>query len=166
MFIGAALERNHQFRRLGEIAPTPGVEFGKVVAIQVNLALVAHKAQGEPDLFLPDPALLVRRGVGWKVVSHPFLGAAEQAGGADAGLLAQLAPGGVRKVLAVVDAALRELPIVRRRGLAAASVPDAAVLVEKDDADIGPIEGEVGWGQDDWGQDDYLRAMTAEAGAS
>jgi hypothetical protein len=50
---------------------------------------------------------------------------------------------------------------VRRRGLAAASVPDAAVLVEKDDADIGTIEGKV-----DRGQDDYLRAMTAEAGAS
>jgi hypothetical protein len=161
MFIGVALERDHQIRRLGEVSPAPGIEFGKVMAVEVNLALVAFEAEGEPDLFLPDPALLVRRGVGWKVVSHPVLGAAERAGRAYAGLLAQLALGGGQQVLAVVDAALRELPIVWRRGRGAAAVPDAAVLVEKDDADIGTIEGKV-----DRGQDDYLRAMTAEAGAS
>jgi hypothetical protein len=55
---------------------------------------------------------------------------------------------------------------VRRRGRGAPSVPDAAVLMEQDDADIGTIEGQIGWGQDDWGQDGYLWAMTAEAGAS
>jgi hypothetical protein len=159
MFIGAALERDHQIRRLGEPAPAPGVEFSKLVAVQVDFALVALEAQGEPDLFLSDPTLLVRRDVGWKIVSHPFLGAAEQAGRADAGLLAQFAPGGVLEILALVDAALRKLPVVRRDGVAAAAVPDAAVGVEQDDADIGTMERQVR-------QRTYLRAMTAEAGAS
>src|SRR3984957_5231005 len=106
ILIGVALERDHQIRRLNEVSPAPGVEFGKVVAVQVNLALVALETQREPDLFFPDPALLVRGGVGWKVVSPPFFGAAEQAFGADAGLLAQLAPGGGQQVFTVVAPAL------------------------------------------------------------
>jgi hypothetical protein len=92
---------------------------------------------------------------------HPLLGAPEQDHRTHAGLLAQFAAGGGLDVLALVDAALRELPVVRRRGVATPAVPDAAVAVEKDDADIGPIERKVRNGQDG-----YLRAMTAEAGAS
>jgi hypothetical protein len=92
---------------------------------------------------------------------HPLLGAAEHDGRAHAGFLAQFAAGGGLEVLAVIDAALRELPVVRRDGVAAAAVPDPAVAVEQDDADIGAIERKV---RD--GQDGYLRAITAEAGAS
>ena len=137
MFISAALERDHQFRRLGEFAPAPGVEFSIPMAVQVDFALLAWR----------------------EVVVDPFFGAAEQAGRADAGLLVKFAPGGVQKVLAVVDAALGELPVVRGRGPGAAAVPDAAVGVKEDDADIGTMERKVRQGT-------YLRAMTAEAGAS
>jgi hypothetical protein len=86
---------------------------------------------------------------------------AQQAGRADARLLVQLAFGGAQQVLAVVNAALRKLPVVRRQRVAAAAVPDTAVGVEQDDADIGPIEGKV-----DGRQNGYRLAMTAEAGAS
>jgi hypothetical protein len=82
-------------------------------------------------------------------------------GRSHAGLFVQLAFGGVEQALAVVDAALRELPVVRARGPGAAAVPDAPILVEEDNADIGTIEGKI-----ENRQGGYLRAMTAEAGAS
>ena len=71
----------------------------------------------------------------------------------------QLPFGGVQQVLALIDAALWELPVVWWRGSGAAAVPDAAVRVKEDDADIGTMESKVR-------QRRYLRAMTAEAGAS
>jgi hypothetical protein len=73
----------------------------------------------------------------------------------------QLAFGGDQQVLAVIDAALWELPVVRGRSPGAATVPDAPILVEEDNADIGTIEGKI-----ENRQGGYLRAMTAEAGAS
>jgi hypothetical protein len=48
---------------------------------------------------------------------------------------------------------------MRRRRPGAAAVPDAAVRVKEDDADIGTVKRKVR-------QETYLRAMTAEAGAS
>ena len=48
---------------------------------------------------------------------------------------------------------------MRGRGPGAAAVPDAAVGMKEDDADIGTMERKVRQGT-------YLRAMTAEAGAS
>jgi hypothetical protein len=50
---------------------------------------------------------------------------------------------------------------VRRDGAGAAAVPDAAIGVKEDDADVGTVKGKV-----DGRQGTYLRAMTAEAGAS
>src|ERR1700677_3991011 len=93
MFIGAALERNHQFRRLGQLAPAPGVEFSNAMTVEVDFALIAVKAHCEPDLLLTFPALPVPCGVGWKIVGHPVLGVAEQARRADSRLLLESACG-------------------------------------------------------------------------
>ena len=76
---------------------------------------------------------------------------------ARAGLLGQLAPRGGLQVLAGVDAALRELPVVRARRAGAPAQPDPAVRVEQHDADVGPVVGEVGH---------HRLAVRAEAGAS
>jgi len=163
MLIGVALERDHQIRRAGELAPAPGVELGEDVAVQVDFALAAIEAEREPDLLLPLPALgrLRAFGVRREVVVDPLFGAAQQTGRSYAGLFVQFAFGGDQQVLAVIDAALWELPVVRGRGPGAAAVPDAPILVEEDNADIGTIEGKI-----ENRQGGYLRAMTAEAGAS
>src|ERR1700735_1701835 len=97
MFIGAALERNHQFRSLGQPAPASGVEFSNAMSIEVDFALIAAKTQREPDLLLtlPAPRCLGALLAGGEVVVHPLFGVAEQAGRVDARLLLQLAHGGL-----------------------------------------------------------------------
>jgi len=55
----------------------------------------------------------------------------------------QFATGGGLQVLAVVDAALRELPVPRLGRVSAAAEPDLAGRVEQDDPDVGAIEGQV-----------------------
>src|SRR5207302_6653842 len=80
---------------------------------------------------------------GREVVGHPAVGAPEEGRSAGAGLLGEFAPGGGFKVFARVDAALRELPVMRPRRVGAAAQPDQPVRMEQDDADVRSIEFEV-----------------------
>ena len=144
LLIGSALEGNDQGEGLVETAPAPGVELDLAVGLKVDLGLVAGEAEGEPFLLLAREAarVLCAAVVGGEGVGDPFLGLRQQVDGDDAGLLGQFAAGGQFVVLAVIDAALGELPVVRTGRAGAAAVPDPAVGVEQDDADVGAVLAE------------------------
>jgi hypothetical protein len=111
LLIERPLEGHDQVRHLAEIDPLPGREF-RVLARDVDLALFAGEAEGVPLLLLTAIlALPERRGeIRRQIVSQPALALRQQLGAGDAGLLSQLAPGGVERRLALVDPALRHLP--------------------------------------------------------
>jgi hypothetical protein len=68
------------------------------------------------------------------------VGAAKEGDAGRPGLLGQLPARGGLEVLARVDAALRELPVVRSGRIGPAAQPNAAVPMEEDDADVGAIK--------------------------
>src|SRR5690606_12007149 len=105
--------------------------------------LLAGEAEGEPLLLLAPPVATRRRAhVGREVVGDPLLDFSQGLDRGDAGLLGQFATCGGLVILAVVDAALGELPVVRPRRAGAAAVPDAAVWMEQHDADVGAVLAE------------------------
>ena len=80
---------------------------------------------------------------GREVIGQPAVGAAEQGGGDDARLLGQLAAGGEIEVLAGVDAALRELPVIGLGGLEPAAQPHPAIGVEQHHSHVRAVGGQV-----------------------
>ena len=107
-----------------QVLPAPGVEFGGMRAApgaqDVDLAFVAGEAQQEPLLDLsaitaaPAPERAFRQ-----VVAQPFRRFVEERRRHNAGLLAQLAQGGLARLFAGVEAALRHLPFEARHAFAA-----------------------------------------------
>src|SRR5450432_3191293 len=55
--IGLAFEVNDRIQRFVDGRPTPGVELYLRVAAQVEFAVLADEAQGEPHLLLAEPSL-------------------------------------------------------------------------------------------------------------
>jgi molecular chaperone IbpA len=132
---------------LRERPPTPGVELDLVVGRQIDLGFVAGEAEGEPLLLLTletAPGLGVVHGFGREVVQDPVVRPRQQFDRGDAGLLMQFAAGGRFQILARIDAALRELPVMRAGRSVPLAVPDQALAVEQHDPDIGPIGVEIG----------------------
>jgi len=139
--VDLAFELNHRVQRNTEVVPAPVIELGLFDAgSQPDIAVLSEHAQEIPDLFLsavesspfaPHPP----RG---DIVMEPVLGAGQQPHmlRPKAGLFVELAIHRLLWVLAVLNAALRELP-----GLLtdAFSPEDLVDLVDENDADVGPV---------------------------
>src|SRR5262249_57976122 len=103
-----------------ETLPAPGIELrGLAVARRqrIDLLVTPCEAQREPFLSLAAEfrqAMRLRPVIGWKFIGEP-VGLAEILGAPDAGLFPELAHGGIAQVLALVDAALRHLPVQSRQ---------------------------------------------------
>src|SRR5205814_10632008 len=135
-----ALELDHRLERHPVLVPAPGVELGMAAGAQLDVAVAARHAQQVPDLLLA----AVGAGVGLPratrpplrhFVAQPVARATEDADmrALQADLLLELAVHRLHRRLAMIDAALRELPGV----LIDALVPEDFVpLVGKDDADV------------------------------
>ena len=114
----------------------------------IDLAVIAQKAKGEPTLLLA--AIPAAPGnadqMSGQIVKIPLRRLGHEFNGTHARFLEELASGGGARILSCIDAALRHLPplpgafFIRRGG--AAADPDAAVPVNQHDADAGPV-GEV-----------------------
>jgi hypothetical protein len=97
LFVGVALEGHDERRRAREALPAPGVELGVELAaagrLDIDLALVAGKGEGEPALALAAIFALQRlaqRFVG-EIVIDPFRRLGEKADTGDIGLFVQFA---------------------------------------------------------------------------
>src|SRR5262249_52750440 len=156
--IDRALERDDQRRQALQALPAPGAELRLVAAraIDVDLAVVAGEAHREPFLRLSAiPALPgLTHDITRNIVVEPVRDLGKLLDRADIGLLVELAQRSRPRVLALIDAALRQLPgmgVVDVLGPAQALADEDAVsAVEHHDADAGPIgEGlEAGHGSD------------------
>jgi hypothetical protein len=137
--VDAALEFHHHVERHPVVVPAPGVELGMVGGAQVQVPVVAHQLQQEPDLLLP---LVVAARVASDVALRHLVAQPVPRARHDANVLrhqpdflVEFPEHGLLGAFAAVDAALRELPAVRPDALA----PEHLVfLVEQDDADVGP----------------------------
>src|SRR3989344_3383626 len=128
-----------------------------MVGRQVELGLLPVEAEGEPYLSLAFPAAgQFPRHQGREIVGEPAVGADEVGDAGRARLLLQLPARRVLQGLAVVDAPLRELPVVRRRRAGPAAEPDPPIGMEQHHADVRSVFGKVG----------HFLTVRAEAGAS
>src|SRR5262249_22457676 len=109
--IERTLERHDELGHLAEVDPFPGREF-RVLAFDVDLALRAGEAEGVPLLLLAAVLALPQRlrELGRQIVAQPAIALGQQLCRGDTGLLMQLAPGGVERILALVYPALWHLP--------------------------------------------------------
>src|SRR5688572_5960537 len=143
LVVQLALEWHDQAGDFLEIGPAPGRELG-LLGRDVDVAVGAEEAECEPFLALAaEPALPdLRHQLGRQIVLQPILALADEARAVGADLLAHLAPGGLQRLLALVDAALRHLP--GRAGVVdALGHEHLALLVDQHDADARPV-GQLG----------------------
>src|SRR5271170_7155504 len=117
--VDRALERHDKARNVLHRLPAPGGKFrllGAGGVGEVDLALVAGKAHREPFLGLAAVFALPRLAddLARDVVLQPVGDFAEALYGTDIGFLVQLPQRGRPSLFALVDAALRHLPSVRR----------------------------------------------------
>src|SRR6185295_12452797 len=133
------LEFHHHVERHPILVPAPGVEFRMVGGAQVQVPVLPHELQQEPDLLL---ALVVATRVAADVpvrhlIAQPVTGTGDDAHmlGLQPHFFVQFPEHRLFGCLAPIDAALRKLPAVCAYALA----PEHLVfLVEQDDADVGP----------------------------
>src|SRR5262245_1357013 len=156
--IDLALERDDERRQPLQALPAPRAELRLVAAraIHIDLAVIADETHREPFLGLPAISALpgLTHDIARNVVAEPVRDLGKLLDRVDIGLLVQLAQRSRPRVLARIDAALRQLPdmrVVDVLGPAQSLADeDAARAVEHHDADAGPIgEGlEAGHGSD------------------
>src|SRR4029077_5361035 len=114
--VDVALEVDHGLERYPVVVPAPGIELGMAAPPHLDVAVAPAQPQQVPDLLLPSVArrALARapRPALGHLVAHPLARAAEHADMAalQADLLLELAIHRLRGSLAMLDAALRELP--------------------------------------------------------
>src|SRR6266849_2782087 len=134
-----ALERHDERRQIGRRYPFPRVELG-MPGSEVDVAILAGEAHGEPFLHLPAiaPVPGAAGGALRYVIAQPLRAFGEELGLVGADLLLELAQRRGARRLAAVDAALRHLPIVAGHVDAAAD-EDAVPRVEQQDADAGAV---------------------------
>ena len=136
--VDAALEFDHHFERHPVVVPAPCIELGVVGRAQVEVAVVAHQLEQEPDLLLPTivAARVAPDEMGRHLVAQPVARARDDAHMIlrQPHLFVELAEHRLLGRFAVIDAPLRELP-----GMGADPfTPEHLVLVvEQDDADVG-----------------------------
>src|SRR5690242_9808542 len=108
MLVERALERHDEVGHLLQRGPAPGREL-RVAAGDVDIAVLAGEAEGEPSLALAAEAAAPETGdqLVRQVVAEPVAALGQELGRGRADLLLQLAPGGLDRALARVDAALR-----------------------------------------------------------
>src|ERR1700756_5357179 len=146
--IDRALERHDQPGEVLHRLPAPADELGLVPAAgacDIDLIVLAGEAHREP--LLPLAAVASLPGApgdrARNIVGEPLADLAELLDRADAGLFVELALGGLPKILAGVDAALRHLPdmgFVDMLDAAGASTDeDQPALVDQHHADAGPV---------------------------
>src|SRR5580658_7253192 len=134
-----ALERHDETRQLRRRDPLPGVELGMVRG-KVDVAVAPGEAHGEPFLHLaaitaaPEPSRDLLR----HVIAQPPRGFRQEFRVVGTGLFLELAQGRLARRLALVDAALRHLPIVAFHVDAAAD-EDTLLRVEQHHAHAGAI---------------------------
>jgi len=143
-----SLEWHHERRQLLERRPAPGVEFLFVpfARTEIDLAVRAFEAGGEPDLLLAAIAALpgdAHERVG-KIVGQPVAGSGHEARAADARFLGKLAARCGLGVFALIETALRHLPprpgaLRRVAAIGAPSDEGEAVAIEQHDADARPV---------------------------
>ena len=128
-----------QIRQAVDIFPFPGFELLDV-GVQADVFVAAREAQGEPALHLPaiTAAPDTGRNLGRQVVFQPFRMLGDDFGLAGADFLAQFAQGGLAGAFALVDSALRHLPVIARRVDAVAD-PDTPVRAEQHQPDAGTL---------------------------
>ena len=144
--VGCALEGHDQLRRLGRDSPSARRRTPAGGGAQrSNSASSPSKRKANQTCFWPLPAAHRLRAAVARAGSRrrPSRRCAPDGDAARAGLLGQLAPGRRLQILAGIDAALRELPVVRAGRVGAAAEPDAAVRMEQDDADVRAIVAKV-----------------------
>src|SRR5262249_20575267 len=145
--IDLALERDDQRRQPLQALPAPFAEFRLVAGrvLDVDLTVVAGEAHREPFLRLSAISALpgFTHDLARNVVAEPVRDLGQLLDRADIGLLVKLAQRGRPRVLARIDAALRQLPGMRGvdvlRPAHALADEHAAGAVEHDDADAGPV---------------------------
>src|SRR5580700_4144332 len=118
-FVNRALERHDEVRNVLHRLPAPGREFRLLGAGgmgEVDLALVTGEAHREPFLGLAAVLALPRLAddLARDVVLQPVGDFAEPLDGTDIGFLVQLPQRRRPRLFALVDAALRHLPGMRR----------------------------------------------------
>src|SRR5262249_46121745 len=148
LLVDRPLERHDQVDDVGQLLPAPLHEFRIVAAggvRDVDFAVLSGEAQRIP--FLTLPAVLAAPGLAddlaRNVVAELFLDFAELFDRADIGFLIELAWRRRPRVLAAIDAPLRQLPRVSvvdmLRPVDAAADEDAPLAVEYGHADAGTI---------------------------
>src|SRR5262245_4628469 len=138
--IHLALELHYRVERHPVVVPAPGVELGLGRGAQAHVAVAPDQPQQEPDLFLAAvvSAPIALEPLRRHLVAQPVARAAEDLDVTrqQAHFLAQLAVHRLHRRLAVLDAALRELPGMLAYPLA----PEHLVApVAQDDADVRAI---------------------------
>src|SRR5262245_18324828 len=114
LFVDGTLEGHDQGHQLAGLGPAPGVEIDALAGWpgDVDFAVLAGEAHQEPLLALatiaPTPGPRSQR-LG-QVVAVPGGAFGDDADGANAGFLCQLAQGSRLRVFVGIDAALRHLP--------------------------------------------------------
>src|SRR5579859_152852 len=143
--IGLPFEGDDQLGRLGQISPTPCVEFWIAMCGKIELAILALKTEGEPYLLLALPTVYSLGGAmsGGEIIGDPVIGSPKKTYAASAGFFRELTARRSLQLLARINTALRKLPVVGSRRADAATKPHAPVGVKQDDADVWPIELEV-----------------------
>jgi len=140
LLIDTALEHDDVLRRIPEIDPAPEIELGMLVRVEPERGFLADEPQQEPDLFLADadrPLVMAHEPVR-QAIAQPARRRAEHLNvmRTETGLFLELAVHRLDRRLVAAHAALRELPAVAPD---AARPEHAAVVLEKDDADVGPV---------------------------
>src|SRR5581483_7005243 len=130
---------NDEARQLLGRNPLPCIEFG-VMRVEVDVRVATQKAHGKPFLALTAiaPAPEAAGDVGRHPVAEPARALGDDLRFVGADLFVELAHRGLPRGLALVDAALRHLPIVAG-DVDAAPDEDAVRAVEQHDADAGAI---------------------------
>jgi len=137
--VDVALEFDHDVQRHPVLVPAPGVELRVVGGAQVHVGVAPGELQQEPDLLL---AAIVAAGVAADELVGDFIAQPVTRASHDPDMLRmqphflmELAEHRLLGRLAVLDPALRELPRVGTQPL---SPKNLILLVEQDDADVGP----------------------------
>src|SRR3990172_10676675 len=116
LFVNGALELDDETHDLGGRHPSPFAEFLMVVGRDVDIAILAHEAHGEP--FLRLPAIASAEGAAnempRQLISEPTAMLGDDHGLVGAGFFLELAQRRDARLLAPVDPALRHLPHARR----------------------------------------------------
>src|SRR5690606_15658598 len=110
------LELDDGIQRHPILAPTPGIELGRIRCAQADIGIAPHHTQQKPDLFLPlvVAARIPTNEVIRNVIAQPVSRPPQYTNvfGKQADFLMQFPVHGLHRALAILDAALRELPSV------------------------------------------------------